>query len=188
MAKPALSPRMTVAEFYDWHDGTDTRYELVHGVPMAMAPPTGRHAVIISNVQRSLDRRLGPPCRAYASGGVARDEADDECRIPDVFVSCEPVPPRCFTAPRLIVEVLSPSTEKEDRTDKLDFYKSLPSVELVLLVWQDKRRVQLHSREGVRWPAQDLIGTGTAELTTLDLSLSLDDIYAGLDLPVEPAA
>jgi Uma2 family endonuclease len=179
---------MTVAEFYDWDDGTDIRHELVRGVPVAMAPPTGRHSVIINSVQRSLDRHLASPCRAYSSGGVARDDTDDECRLPDVFVSCEPVPLRCFTAPRLIVEVLSPSTEKEDRTDKLDFYKLLPSVELVLLVWQDKRRIQLHSREGLRWPAQDLIGTGTVSLTTLDLSLSLDEIYAGLDLPAEPAA
>jgi len=188
MAEPALSPRLTVAEFYDWHDGTDTRYELVHGVPVAMAPPSGRHSVIVNNVQRSLERRLTGSCRAYASGGVALHDAGDECRIPDVFVSCEPVPPRYFSSPRLIVEVLSPSTEKEDRTDKLDFCKSLPSAELVLLVWQDKRRVQLHSREGLRWPAQDLIGTGTVSLATLGLSLSLDEIYAGLDLPAEPAA
>lgn len=190
MAEPALSPHITVAEFYDWHDGTDVRYELVHGVPVAMAPPSGRHSVIVNNVQRSLERRLAGvgPCRAYSSGGVALHDADDECRLPDIFVSCEPVPSRCFIAPRLVVEVLSPSTEKEDRTDKLDFYKSLPSVELVLLVWQDRRRVQLHSREGLRWPAQDLIGTGVASLMTLGLSLSLDEIYAGLDLPAEPVA
>jgi Uma2 family endonuclease len=179
---------MTVAEFYDWHDGTDARYELVRGVPVAMATPTPRHGVLVRNVHDSLTARLRRPCSSWFGMGVARRDSDDECRVPDVFVSCEPLPPRYFTAPRLIVEVLSPSTEKEDRTDKLDFYKSLPSVELVLLVWQDKRRVQLHSREGDRWPAQDLIGTGTAELTTLDLSLSLDEIYAGLDLPVEPAA
>lgn len=188
MAEPALSPRMTVAEFYDWYDGTDVRHELVGGVPVAMAPPSGRHVVIASNIQGSLQRRIPPPCRVLPGGGVAHGEADGECRVPDVFVSCEPTPPRYFTRPRLIVEVLSPSTEKEDRTDKLDFYQSFPSVESILFVWQDRRRVQLQTREGVRWSTQDLIGTGTVRLAGLDLSMSLEEIYAGLDLPAEPAA
>jgi Uma2 family endonuclease len=188
MAEPALSPHLTVAEFYDWHDGTDTRHELVRGVPVAMAPPSGRHSVIVSNLQGSLQRRLAPPCRVYSGAGVALGDTDDECRLPDVFISCEPTPRRSFMSPRLIIEVLSPSTEKEDRTDKLDFYKSFGSVGLILFVWQDKRRVQLHSREGVRWPAQDFIGTGTVALAMLDLSLSLDEIYAGLDLPIEASA
>lgn len=188
MGEPALSTGLSVAEFYDWHDGTDVRHELVGGVVVAMAPPSGRHAVIVSNVQGSLQRRVAPPCRVLPGGGVAKGESDDECRMPDVFVSCEPTPQRYFTRPQVIVEVLSPSTEKEDRTDKLDFYKSFASVELILFVWQDRRRVQLNSREGIRWAAQDFIGTGIVPLATLDLSMSLDEIYAGIDLPAEPAA
>lgn len=179
---------MTVAEFYDWHDGTDTRYELVRGEPMAMATPSPRHAILVDNIHLAFSARLRPPCRSWLGVGVAHRDHDDQCRIPDVFVSCEPLPPRHFSSPRLIVEVLSPSTEKEDRTDKLDFYKSFGSVELILFVWQDKRRAELHSREGVRWPAQDFIGTGAVPLAMLDLSLSLDEIYAGLDLPTEASA
>jgi Uma2 family endonuclease len=79
--------------------------------------------------------------------------------------------------------VLSPSTEKEDRTDKLDFYKSLPSVLAVLLVWQDKRRVQLNARLDDGWLSQDLIGGGRVELTGLEVALTLDEIYQGLELP-----
>lgn len=188
MAEPALSPRMTVAEFYDWHDGSDTRHELVRGVPVAMAPPSGRHAVIVSNIQGSLQRQIPLPCRVLPGGGVAHGEAGDECRVPDIFVSCETTPPRYFTSPRVIVEVLSPSTEKEDRTDKLDFYQSFASVEAILFVWQDKRRVQLQTREGVHWLTQDFIGIGTVRLAVLNLAMSLEEIYAGLDLPTEPAA
>jgi Uma2 family endonuclease len=79
--------------------------------------------------------------------------------------------------------VLSPSTEKEDRTDKLDFYKSLPSVLAVLLVWQDKRRVQLNARIEGGWLSRDLIGGGRVEIPGLEVALTLDAIYEGVELP-----
>jgi Uma2 family endonuclease len=179
-------PRMTAAEFVDWDDGTETRHELVHGAPVAMAPPSERHVVITRNVARALDRQLRAPCAAFTAGGVARDEADDQLRLPDVFVTCEPTRERYFRAPRLIVEVLSPSTEKDDRTEKLDFYQSLSSVEAVLLIWQEHPRVQLQLRRGASWVIQDLIGAGGLEVPSLGVGLSLDEVYEGLDEPAEP--
>lgn len=181
MPERAPQSRMTVAEFVVWDDGTETRYELVHGAPVAMAPPYGRHVVITRNIARALDRQLAPPCGAFMGGGVARDEADHEFRLPDVFVTCEPTPAQFFRSPRLVVEVLSPSTEKDDRTVKLDFYQSLPSVEAVLLVWQERRRAQLHLRHGAQWLGQDRIGSGALEMPSLDVALSLDEIYEGLE-------
>jgi len=179
---------MAVAEFVDWDDGTEVRHELAHGAPVAMAPPSGRHVVITRNVARALDRQLRAPCGAFAGGGVARADADDQFRLPDVLVTCEPTPERYFRAPRLIVEVLSPSSEKDDRTDKLDFYQSLPSVEAILLVWQERRRAQLQLRQDARWVVQDLIGAGAFEVPSLGVSLSLDEVYDGLDEPTEPGA
>jgi Uma2 family endonuclease len=177
-----------VAEFVDWDNGTETRHELAHGVPVAMAPPSGRHVVVARNVARALDRQLSAPCAAFTAGGVARDEADDQFRLPDVFVTCEPTPERYFRAPRLIVEVRAPPTEKDDGTEKLDFYQSLPSVEAVLLIWQEHRRVQLQLRQGASWVIQDLFGAGAMEVPSLGVGLSLDEIYEGLDEPAEPEA
>jgi Uma2 family endonuclease len=176
---------MTVAEFTAWDDGTTTRYELAHGTPVAMAPPSGRHAEIVGNLSAALAGRLMRPCRVPQGGGVARADGDDEFRLPDLFVTCEPTPPAYFREPRLVIEVLSPSTERDDRTDKLDFYQSLPSVEAVLLIWQERRRVQFQLRTGDRWVSQDLIGAGTLALPSLELSFTLDEIYRGLDLPSE---
>lgn len=183
MAEPARTTSLTVRDFLAWEDGTDTRYELVGGHIVAMAPPSGPHGEVARNVFRQLDGGLRSPCRAMFGVGVARTEDDDECRLPDVFVTCEPTPDRLYTSPRLIVEVLSPTTEKDDRTDKLDFYKSLPSVEAVLLVWQDRRRAQLNLRRAEGWLAQDLIGGGAVELASFGVSLTLDEIYAGVELP-----
>ena len=176
---------MVVADFVQWDDGTDARYELASGVPVAMAPPSGRHADIVANITARLGGQLARPCRVPVGAGVARRDNDDEFRLPDVIVSCEPTPRVYFQQPCLIVEVLSPSTEKEDRTDKLDFYRSLESVEAVVLVWQDKRRVQVIRREPDRWSIQDLVGGGHLSVTALDLRLALDEIYEGIDLPPE---
>lgn len=175
---------MTVAEFVAWDDGTGARYELAYGAPMAMAPPSGRHVDIVANLTGALSRQLRRPCRVPVGGGVARHDADDEFRLPDVFVSCEPTPPVYFREPRLVVEVLSPSTEKEDRSAKLDFYQSLPSVAAILFVWQDRRRVQLIVRDGANWVMRDFIG-GSFDIAGLGVGLALDDIYAGVDLPAE---
>jgi Uma2 family endonuclease len=177
---PAADRRMTVAEFLDFDDGTDTRHELVEGRPVAMNPPKVRHVVMTGNLFRALDRKISPPCQPFVGGGVARSDEDDEYRLPDVFVSCAELRESYFDQPRLLIEILSASTAKEDRTAKLDFYKSFPSAEAVMLVWQDTRRVELHLRHAEGWLVTSTIGQGTVAVPPLGLELSLDEIYAGL--------
>lgn len=174
---------MTVAEFVARDDGTGTRYELAYGAPMAMAPPSGWHVVITRNIARAIERQVHARCGVVMSGGVARAEGADELRLPDVFVSCEPTPPVYFREPRLVVEVLSPPTEKIERTAKLDFYRSLPSMEAILFVWEDQRRVQLIEWDGARWMMRDV--SSRFDIAGLGVGLRLDDIYAGVDLPAE---
>lgn len=170
---------MTVAEFLAYDDGTQTRYELVNGALVAMNPPATRHAEVVQNIGEALNRQLGLPCRAFWGGlGIARSEEDQTWREPDLIVTCTRPQPGFFSAPRLIVEVLSPSTERDDRTTKLDFYETFPSVEAILLVWQDERRVRLRERGPDRWIDQDVIGTGTVLVRSLNVELTLDDIYA----------
>ena len=168
---------MTVAEFLAYDDGTETRYELVSGALVAMNPPSGRHADICENIADCLRPQLVPPCRVYTSkAGAALDEQGLSWREPDVLVACVR-PEAGFFHPRLVVEVLSPSTEKDDRTTKLDFYETLPSVEAILLVWQEERRVRLREREGDGWSDRDVIGSGTVQVAGLGARLTLDEIY-----------
>ena len=183
MAKALSDIRMTVAEFVRWHDGTDRRHELVDGRPVAMSPPSGRHAVSCRSIFRALDRRLTRPCGAMFGAGVALSVDEKECREPDVFVTCEPTPEHIFLNARVVVEVLSPSTERDDRTVRLDFYQTLPAVEAVLLVWQDKRRVQLYVRDDSGWPGLDYTGLGIVPLAGLGIELPLDEVYAGVEFP-----
>ena len=177
MAPPAKQQRMTVGEFLAADDGTDTRYELVDGELVAMNPPAEPHVRLTANVYEALLRRLVRPCRPNFGGGVWLSETDDTWREPDIFVSC--AEGEGFShLPRLIVEVLSPSTEKEDRTRKLDFYRRFSSLQALLLVWQETRRVEVHERDASGWHLRDVIGHGVVTVRDLALELSLDEIYA----------
>lgn len=178
MEQPARHP-MTVAEFVHWDDGTETRYELENGRPVAMNPPLARHALISANLWRVLEARLRPPCRAFIGGGVARSDENDEYRLPDLFVSCVPGKHYYFDQPRLVAEIPLPSTENSDRTRKLDFYKSLPSVEIVLLVWQEVRRVELHARRGEVWEVRNIIG-GEVPLAAFSTAIPVEELYADI--------
>lgn len=81
-------------------------------------------------------------------------------------------------ASRLIVEVLTPSTEKGDRARKLDFYKGFSTIEAILFVWQDKQRVELQERTTDWWLVRNVIGGRAIAVAYLSLEISLDEIYA----------
>jgi Putative restriction endonuclease len=112
VAEPASARRTTVREFLAYDDGTGTRYELVDGELVVMEPETDLHAKLISSLFEALALRVEPPCRPCSGGGVCLSEDDDTWREPDIFVSY--APGEDFNQePRLVVEVMSPSTEGE---------------------------------------------------------------------------
>ena len=106
--------RMTVAEFLRWEDGTDTRYELLGGSPVAMAPPAIAHGILALRLGARIDAALRsrPPCFGQSEAGIVRPDRDDTCYVADLAVSCSP-PERgqqLLQDPLLIVEILSPGT------------------------------------------------------------------------------
>jgi Uma2 family endonuclease len=178
-ARPQADQRMTVAEFLAHDDGTPTRHELVDGVMVAMNPPHPRHAIIVDNIGRALERQVRPPCRVFrAEVGVAVGDEGGDWREPDILVTCVRPEGGYVRSPRLVVEVLSPSTEKDDRTTKLDFYETVDSLKSILLVWQDERRARLRVRGTEGWADQDVIASGTVGIRELGADLTLDEIYA----------
>ncbi len=84
----AAPKRMTLAEFLEWDDGTDTRYELVRGHVVAMAPARARHGRIVGNLARHLGNHLKPPCGVYTEAGIVPAERDDSYYKADLAVSC----------------------------------------------------------------------------------------------------
>jgi Uma2 family endonuclease len=182
--------RMTLAEFLVWDDGTDTRYELIRGAPRAMAPAYPRHGLIERNAGRVIDTHTGisGPCRVYDQMGVVLSVlGDDRCYIPNLVMSCETLGDEpCLREPRLIVEVLSPSTGRDDKAVKVPHYCALPTVEEVWLIDSQRALVLVWQKRGGQWigtlplqPGQRL----TSELLGGDVAI--DDLFLGTGLAAD---
>ncbi len=187
MATPARrSERMTVEEFLAWDSDDELCYELIDGVPVAMNPPMAPHARMVVLLGSAIERRLRRPCGVYAGGGARRDDDDWNYRIPDLAISCSRSRRHWVEAPQVVIEILSPSTERKDLAVKLPFYRSMPSVEEIFLVRTDRRHVEHWQREGEDWRVRDLIGSAEVAIRLQSKPIPLDEIYAPLELDTEP--
>jgi Uma2 family endonuclease len=171
--------RMTVAEFLTWDDGTDTRYELVRGKLVAMAPAHSRHSVIVANVGAAVTGSSAP-YYAGISAGIILPERDDTFYLADVVVSYTPVAPGMVVIPRpvVVIEVLSPLTIEHDRGGKLNDYRRIASVQEIALVASEQRHVEVWRRRCAKWEVEDLIGDATLELETVGVKIPFAAIYA----------
>jgi Uma2 family endonuclease len=183
MAEPA-EERISLAEFLEWEDGTDTRYELIDGRPVAMAPPIEAHGTIVANLARHIGNRLKPPCRIVVEAGIIpANRADTWCQA-DLVITCVPAErgARAIAEPKLIVEVLSPSTAAHDRGLKLADYRKIAWVDQILLVASEDRHVEVWRRAEDGWKVQDLIGDAAIPLAIHGQPLPFTDVYDGVAL------
>ena len=171
--------RMTLAAFLEWDDGTDRRYQLLDGVPVMMAPAAEAHGELAAALAGEIRSRVKRPCRVISEAGITVEGRSDTYYVADLAVTCAPREPgrRMVAEPVLIVEVLSPSTELIDRLRKLADYRTLPSVQEILIVFPDERRVE------------DLIGQASITLGVCDGPIPLEALYRDLlPGPAEPDA
>ncbi len=160
------------------------KHEFLNGEVWAMAGGTPEHSAIAVNITTLLSEQLrGRPCRVFNSDLRVRVVATGLGTYPDVSVVCDgvqqdPEDPTGTTIvnPRLVVEVLSPSTEDYDRGEKLENYKQVESLEEIVLVAHDARRVDVWRKVANSW-ALDTIEDGAAALNSLDVTLPLAEIY-----------
>src|SRR5271157_3709361 len=115
--------RMTLAEFLRWEDGTDTRYELLAGFPVAMAPPAIAHGILALRLGARVDAALRSrsSCFGQSEAGIVRPDRNHTVYVADLAVSCTPPGPgqQLLQDPVLIVEILSPGTAMYDRQTKV---------------------------------------------------------------------
>lgn len=146
--------RMTVDQFLKIYERTEGRYELVNGEVYAMAGGSARHASVALRIAgKLLDKLAGTGCLPFNSDMGLR-LTDETLRYPDVAIYCDPrdlglddADAREFRHPKVIFEVLSPSTLDDDRGLKVVQYKLLPSVKAIVLVDPLGRRLEVHERQ-----------------------------------------
>jgi Uma2 family endonuclease len=192
MADPAIR-RMTLDEFLRWEDGTDTRYELLSGVLVAMAPPARAHGMLCARLAGRLDvaLRSRSPCSAQTEAGIARPNRDDTYYVADLAMTCSPYQrgEQLVKDPILIVEILSPGTERHDRRTKVPAYRDITSVREILLVDSESIYAEILKREGDRWITELVQGRdATRRLSSVDLQIAMAELYEGIEIEVENAA
>jgi Uma2 family endonuclease len=180
---------LSVAEYLEGERDAAVRHEYVAGRAYAMAGASARHNRIAGNIFARLNELLdGAECEPFISD-MKVSVAPVLYYYPDVVVTCDPPggDPYVRTEPRLVVEVLSPSTERADRHEKLAAYKNCPSVREYALVSQDRMLIELHRRVVDSWQTELL--TEPAErcaFGSVGLTLTLADVYRNVRFD-EPA-
>jgi Uma2 family endonuclease len=180
MAEPARK-KMTVADFLNWDDGTDTRYELIGGEIVAMTPPVTRHSRLVTTIAGAIQNRLHSPCFAFSEVGIVLPWRNDAYYQADVAVSCEPESEtrHFLEEPKTIIEILSRSTLDNDFTIKLPDYRAIPSVQEIALFSMNDVFVESWRRETGGWHVDDLKSGDKLDLRSIGVLLDLDKIYLG---------
>ncbi len=186
----ALRPRYTVREYTELEAASiGVKHEYVSGEIYAMAGGSPEHAALTNALAMLIGSHLrGQPCRTYSSDLQIAIEAADVYTYADLTVLCDPVEradsaPGHIVNPLIVVEVLSPSTERYDREQKRLYYQQLASLQEYVLVAQDRKLVEVWRRSGDNWQNETFQAGNHACLTSIDYQLSVDELYAeaGLD-------
>ncbi|NPV24468.1 Uma2 family endonuclease [Bradyrhizobium aeschynomenes] len=181
---------VTPEQFFSWVTAQDERYELVDGEVVMMAGAGRRHDAIVVNLTAALHAQpRGGPCQTF-TGDTYVITSPSTRRMPDLGVDCGKPDEDSLVAdrPALLVEVLSPTTGGFDVTVKLAEYQSLRCLDYILFVDTDSPNVHLYSR-GANGAWTDVVLRGieaVIQLSKLNVTLELRDVYAGLEFRPRP--
>jgi Uma2 family endonuclease len=149
------------------------------------------HARIFLNATRQLAAHLDDrPCELWVGEVRLYIRAFGIYTYPDIMVTCGPIQyadkvEDTFTNPRLIIEVLSPSTMNYDRGEKFRFYRSIPSLSDYLLIAQDSVRVEHYRRQPDNsWLFREFTSPAeSVELTSIGCQLDIPPLYHRVQFP-----
>ena len=166
---------------------SEYRYELIDGFVYDMTGSTPEHSAIIENIVSLFREQLGRsgPCRTHRDQYVVIPGKPPV--VPDVVLTCDRgdwdkdkrLRPFMIRSPLIVVEVLSPSTERYNRTEKFARYMRCTTLEVYMLVNQNEQHVEVYRRSN-SWMQERFSVGQTIELDQLDLELPLESIYEGV--------
>jgi Uma2 family endonuclease len=170
---------MTAAAFVGWNTPAGA-WELVDGIPRAMAPPSVRHGLIRGGTGRVIGNHLAAQhteCRISIGAGLRPN--DYNVRIPDITVSWGPLVDERLAEPILVLEILSPSNAN-DTWGKVALYTTIPSVREILVLHTAEIRADLLRREeNGTWPDRPLtlMPGDIATLESIDFTATIAVFY-----------
>ena len=177
--------KLSLAEYLAWENDQAGRNEFWRGEVFAMVGGKRGHGRVIANLMRHLGNHLdNTPCQAF-SENMKVQVGQDAVLYPDVFVTCDrefSANQSVFTAPILIIEVLSPSTQAYDRSQKFAIYRQVESLREYALIDPDTRRVEVFrlGDDGL-WNLLDMSDEAAAELASVNCRIALSDLFKGME-------
>ena len=165
------------------------RHEYRQGLVYAMVGNSDDHSRIGINFLTALNLHLRDGDCQFFAGDVKVNYADAFFYYPDAFVTCDPRDRQdryIKRYPKLIMEVLSPSTAKFDQGEKFDDYKQLQSLEEYVLIAQAKKQVECRRRrQGAAAPQWETIVYRAGDrlhLKSIGLEIEITELYRGTAL------
>ncbi len=177
--------KMTLEEFLAWEEQQPERHEYFRGEVFAMVGGRRTHERIIANLVRRMGNHLdASPCQVFGAG-LKLEIADNTILYPDLMVTCDRADLSAATAihaPILVIEVLSPSTQSYDRSQKFALYRRLASLQEYILVDPETRRVEGFRRNAAdQWVLFDMSQTETLECASVGCSIPMAQVFAGME-------
>ena len=175
----------TLEEYLDGELRADTKSEFHAGSIFAMAGGTGTHSRLSSRMNVVLNQHL-LDCEIFDSAMKLYIKPAERCVYPNTMAVCGQntayVTGRkdVLVNPSVIVEVLSPSSESYDRGAKSDLYRSVRSVQDILLVSQDQRLIEHFRRTEKGWSITPYVNGETIMLVTASAAVPIDEIYRNI--------
>jgi Uma2 family endonuclease len=181
---PAPRHNYSFSEYLELEEIAGVRHEFYAGEIYAMADGTPEHAAMAAAITGLLASQLSAtPGRVYSSDLRVRVLATGLATYPDVTVICgpsqrDPDSATHVTNPKLVVEVLSPSTAAYDRGEKLLHYQQIPTLDAVVLVDHGHPSIELWTRNAEGWSSQQYGAGEVVPLTAIAATLAVDSVYA----------
>lgn len=185
--------RWTVQEYLAFERESEEKHEYFDGEVFLMAGAKRNHNLVTANTLASLHSQLRQsPCQVYL-GDMRVRISPTKYVYPDITIVCEP--PQfedreldILLNPLIVIEVLSPSTEKFDRGAKAQAYRALPSLQAYLLIAQDSPQIELYMRQvDGNWLLSEASDLAAAiALPTIQCSLALADVYEKVSFGSSP--
>ena len=174
----------TPEEYLELERHNSYKHEYQRGLVYAMSGAKKRHVKITHNLDKLLGNHLdSSPCSVYASDMKVKIAVANCYYYPDLSVTCNKIDLEndendFILAPKLIIEVLSKSTEQFDRTDKFLDYQQIPELQEYVLVSQNQVQVECYRKQpSGEWLSQCYKRGDTVAITSIDFQCSIEQIY-----------
>ena len=177
--------KMSIDEFLAWENEQAERHELFRGEVFAMVGGRRTHGRVVLNLATQLNLQLrGTPCQVF-SESMKIQVAADSILYPDLFVTCDKADLATdiiFRAPTLVIELLSPSAQAYDRSQKFALYRQLASLQEYILVDPDTRRVEgfRRSEDGL-WVLHDMSQDALLQADSVGCKVAMAEVFQGME-------